>query len=442
MEERIYFIYKYTFPNGKVYIGQTYKGSRRFGRPASYKLMLVGKAMSKYKTFEKEIIEYCSQENADERERFYIKLYNSTNIQFGYNLASGGSKNKVLTESVKQRISEKHKGKKVSQEVKEKISKAVIQIDPDSLTALNRFYSMSEAARITGIDLSTISMVCRRESSTAGGYYWCFEDNYDDNYVPRDIKWRGHIYTDEERITISKRYSGANNPMYGVHRYAGENPHAIPVIQYSLKALFIAKYDCVKTACLSLNNMSVYSDVCRCARGESKSAAGYIWRYENCNVPVEPYTRKTTKGYKHSQDAKDKMRDARIGKIGGPRARAVLQYDLNGSFIKEFISANYADDCLKLAHGSVYSACSGKKKSVGGFMWRFKSNNYPMQINPYKNSQAKQVVQMDKDGKIIKIWNSTKEAGEALGISSPGITGCCKGYAKYNTSGGYKWKYK
>ena len=441
MNQRVYFIYKYTFPNGKVYIGQTYKGSRRFGRVSSYKDMLVRRAMDKYPNFDKEILEYCSAESVDEREQFYIAFFNSMNKEFGYNLVSGGSKNKVLSESVRQRISEKHKGKKISKETIEKLSKAVVQIDSETLNALNRYSSISEASQITGIDFSTISSVCRRKSSTAGGFYWCFEDEYDDSYVPRDIKWRGHVYSDEERLRISKRYSGVNNPMYGTHRSKGENPHAIPILQYSLEGKYLAKYDCAKTACETLGIMGAYSDVCKCANGEKKSSGNFIWRYEGSQIPVEPYVRKTTKGYKHTESAKEKMRQCRLGKTGGPRARPVLQYDLDGNYIGEYPSANHADVVLGLCNGGVLSACNGERKSVGGFMWRFREGEIRKKIKPYKKDSIKPVLQCDKEGNPIKKWNSAKEAGEALNINASGITGCCKGYPKYNTAGGYKWKY-
>lgn len=441
-KERIYFIYKYTFPNGKVYIGQTYKESRRFGRVSSYKNMLVRKAMDKYPNFEKDIIEYCSKSNVDEREQFYIKLFNSMNKQFGYNLCSGGSFNKVLSDETKKRISEKHKGKKLSKEAIEKLSKAVIQIDQKTLDVINRFASVQEASRELGIDMSTISSVCRRKSSTAGGYYWCFEDDYDDSYVPRKIQWRGHVYSDEERLKLSKRYSGKNNPMHGTHRSKEENPHAIPVNQYSLKGKFIARFDCVKTAVEMLNISESYSNVCRCAKGRLKSAGGFIWRYDFADVPITEYKRKTTLGYKHTNEAKDKMSKARLGKIGGPRAKQVLQYSLDGFFVKEFISANNADNEMKLPSGKVSSVCAGKRKSAGGFMWRFKTDNYPLQITPYKNNNEKPVIQFNADGSIIKEWNNAAEASKQLGISASGITGCCKGYNKYKSAGGYHWKYK
>lgn len=439
--DKKYFIYKYTFPNGKVYIGQTYEGSRRYGRITSYKNMLVRRAMDKYPDFKKEIVEYCSLENVDARERFYISFFNSANKQFGYNLTSGGQANKTLSDEVRKIISEKHKGKTVSFETKEKLSKAVIQIDPNTLDSIKRYYSILEASLETGIDYSTISSVCNRKSSTAGGYYWCFEDEYDDSYLPRECLYKGHIYTDEERKERSLMYSGQNNPMYGVHRFGGENPNAIPVLQYSLQGEFLAKYDCVLTACVQLQAESKYSNICRCANGKLKSAAGYIWRYEGSDIPVGPYIRMKTKGYKHTIEAKDKMRKARIGKIGGPRAKAVLQYSLDGKFVKEYISANNAEVELNIAKGNVYSVCVGIKKSAGGYIWRFKTDNYPLEIEAYSTNNEKPVLQMDKEGNVLKEWSSAKEASTALNISASGITACCKGYKKYITAGGFKWKY-
>ena len=404
--------------------------------------MLVGKAMEKYQTFEKEIIEYCSKEDVDEREQFYIQFFDSMNMQRGYNLTSGGSSNKILAESVRKTISEKRKGSTMPPEIREKISKAVIQIDPKTLNAIERFPSIMEAARATGADYSTISSVCCRKSSTAKGYYWCFEDDYDDDYIPREIGWRGHVYSDEERLVISKRYSGAGNPMYGTHRFGGENPHALEILQYDLNANYLARYDCAKTAAIALNKMSAYSTICRAAKGQIKSACGYIWRYANSDLPVTPYVKGTTKGFKHSEESKAKMAAARLGKIGGPQAKPVLQYDLDGNFIKEYVSANNAEVSLNMKHGSVLQACTGKKKTSYGYVWRLKlDDNYPLKIEPTRVEKGKPVDQLDLDGRLIKVWANAAEAAAALKISAAGITGCCRGYPKYHTAGKYRWRY-
>lgn len=84
------FIYKYTFSDGKIYIGQTQESSRRFGNIHGYKGSIVYDAMLNDKNYKKEILEYCTEEEADARERYYISLYDSTNPEKGYNRDTRG----------------------------------------------------------------------------------------------------------------------------------------------------------------------------------------------------------------------------------------------------------------------------------------------------------------------------------------------------------------
>ena len=58
----------------------------------------------------------------DYNEINYIKEYNSTNREYGYNLESGGHLNKIVSEESKRKMSEAKKGTIVSEETKRKIS--------------------------------------------------------------------------------------------------------------------------------------------------------------------------------------------------------------------------------------------------------------------------------------------------------------------------------
>lgn len=100
----IYIIYKYTFPNGKVYIGQTYKDSKRLNNKSAYKGQLVYNAMNKYKTWDTEILVECPEHLADWWETSMIKIHDSMNRDKGYNRESGGNKNKHLSEETKEKI--------------------------------------------------------------------------------------------------------------------------------------------------------------------------------------------------------------------------------------------------------------------------------------------------------------------------------------------------
>lgn len=87
-------VYIYTFPNGKKYVGQTantLKARARYGEgysnsPAVYN------AIKKYgwDNIVKEIIQCSNQEEMNELEQYYIKLYRTYDRQYGYNLTLGG----------------------------------------------------------------------------------------------------------------------------------------------------------------------------------------------------------------------------------------------------------------------------------------------------------------------------------------------------------------
>lgn len=59
--------------------------------------------------------------------------------------------------------------------------------------------------------------------------------------------------------------------------------------------------------------------------------------------------------------------------------------------------------------------------------------------NKIAKSHQKPIVQLDKNGSVIKKWSSAHQASNELGIYSTNITQCCKG--KYKSAGGFKWMY-
>lgn len=62
------------------------------------------------------IIEQCNEDDIDDREIYYINKFNCRNIDYGYNIESGGNKNKKLSEETKEKISKSRKGKYYSGE--------------------------------------------------------------------------------------------------------------------------------------------------------------------------------------------------------------------------------------------------------------------------------------------------------------------------------------
>lgn len=89
-------IYKITkIENGKSYIGQSNNIERRFSEHKQKKDIPIELAIQKYgeKAFSFEVLEECSLDDLDARERYWIAYYN-TYKGFGYNCSEGGGNNR------------------------------------------------------------------------------------------------------------------------------------------------------------------------------------------------------------------------------------------------------------------------------------------------------------------------------------------------------------
>ena len=116
--------------------------------------------------------------------------------------------------------------------------------------------------------------------------------------------------------------------------------------------------------------------------------------------------------------------------------KMILQYDLDGNFIKEWNcgARNMPDEyknaggCAKTNTGTLY-----------GYQWRYKEGDkIPNKIGKFTNKLFKKIIQLDKIGNEIKIWDNQTLASNEIGISVQAISQCIKGKSK--TAGGYKWK--
>ena len=216
------YIYKYTSPSGKSYIGQTicslkdraghdgkrYKGSHEFY-----------KAIKKYgfKSFEVEILAEVLQEQLDQMEIKYIQLFN-TLIPNGYNISAGG-----------QNIGKSKKTRKV------------YQYSMTDGSFIKEWTSVVEAERNFHGSSNVLENCLLGKTYTQWGYCW--------SYLKMD-KFPIH-----ERIV---------------------NPKEKKVEMYSLKGELLETFSSIaeaarKTGCER-------SAIKRCCRGELKSHGGYIWK--------------------------------------------------------------------------------------------------------------------------------------------------------------------
>lgn len=122
------------------------------------------------------------------------------------------------------------------------------------------------------------------------------------------------------------------------------------VYQYSMGGELLAEYcSCAEAARQNNFSQGNISDACR---GKYKTLYGFQWSYEkHDNIKlVEPLEKRR---WKH-------------------RSKTVLQYSLDGNFIKEYKSAKDAAIQTGIEVSNIRSCCRGLYKKTHGFIFRYK----------------------------------------------------------------------
>lgn len=135
----------------------------------------------------------------------------------------------------------------------------------------------------------------------------------------------------------------------------------------------------------------------------------------------------------HSEEVKNKMRKSK------PHIwKSILQYSLEGNFIKEWSNISKAALSLNKKLGAaIVENCSKKRKSAYGFIWRYKENPLEKNFIYKKYKSNKPIIQYDLIMNFIKEWPSLMETKKYM---NGDIQACCSG--KQKTAGGFIWKYK
>ena len=120
----------------------------------------------------------------------------------------------------------------------------------------------------------------------------------------------------------------------------------------------------------------------------------WVTHKENCNNPISKINYSNTrkgktvyvytneqrkavsermKGFKHSENSKLLMSYNRKGSKNS-RALKVIQYSLNNEFIKEWEYIKQASEELGVCYSSIINCCKGKRKTAGGFIWKYQND--------------------------------------------------------------------
>lgn len=153
----------------------------------------------------------------------------------------------------------------------------------------------------------------------------------------------------------------------------------------------------------------------------------------------------TLKGNVISEDVRKKIGESLRGKRTGadsPYAKKVVQYDLQGNFIKTWDSIVDAENALRIRGvSSCCNDCNHVVKTVGGYIWRYFGDELTEEYINWCNRRktSRYIAQYSLSGELIYVFESVTTAALKAGISHSNISACCNG--RKRTAGGFIWKY-
>ena len=237
----------------------------------------------------------------------------------------------------------------MTNETRKKISEAsrkpIVQFSLNGFF-IKEWYSITEAK--ISFNASIIPIKSNKDKiihKTAVGFIWFRKSYFKNEIIPKNLN-----------INILKKLTIRNK----------KNTER-KIIQFSKNGDFIKKWNSIAEASNNLNiSKSSIWNVCNKKMKHKKSAGGFMWRYNDGK-------------------AKSKIKPFKNNHI-----KEIIQYTLSGEFVQKFNSILNAEHITKIRSENIWSACSNKTKSAGGFMWRYNCNNNN-NINPYQ-SKSKKVI--------------------------------------------------
>jgi group I intron endonuclease len=275
-------IYKITnLINNKCYIGQTNNIPRRWSEHKSalnrnlHHNEHLQKSWLRYGeiNFKFEVLEYCSLEDLNTLEEFYVSKFNS--YKRGYNRTVGADgKGKIITKETREKIRKARLGTKMKEEVKEHLR----NINANPVKATNKktgeeliFSSGNQAERVLGIKGGGARHVLVGKRMSAGGYYFEYIDKErNKESEERRLKLLSTPTPSKKLIseeTRKKMNEGRCKPVKVTHKITKEQ----------------LTFNSIKEASQKLSTSQ--SSISQSLSGKTKSAGGYTFEYTH----VQPF---------------------------------------------------------------------------------------------------------------------------------------------------------
>lgn len=206
-----------------------------------------------------------------------------------------------------------------------------------------------------------------------------------------------HLTEDEAKnmeitlISILK----SNDKIYGYNITKGGDEYQLnirPVAKYDLDGNFICVYKSIAEA--ARQNRVRKTTICAACKGENKRAGNFLWRYVIDNKienKITPYK---------------------------SRISIILQYDLYGNFIKEWIDYKLIQEEFPNYNiNSIFACCRGEEKYAYEYQWRYKGDKFFPVENIKDKIGRKTYYRYTLNGKYLDCWEGGKSIKEKFNIA-------------------------
>lgn len=182
----------------------------------------------------------------------------------------------------------------------------------------------------------------------------------------------------------------------------------VPILQYDLEGNLIKEFDGIITASkeVHLDSRLIFKSL----NEISIKSGNYMWKYKTGdNIPTK------IDSYNYLK--------------GKAKRKRVVQYDLNGNFIKIFESFRLAAEEIGVKSESNISEAVKEKYSLRNFQWREYSKNYLLNIGKYVRKKPPyrgiSILAINCDNNTQIKFNSLLKAAKFFQVSSPTIRKRC-----------------
>ena len=333
------YIYKITNNiNGKIYIGQT-----RVTEPQRWQQhvwhaynnsnndsLLLCKAIRKYgkENFTRTIVEECDNWFLNEREKYWIKYFDSTNHNIGYNVAEGGEGHFKYS-------------------------------DEEILKAYTDYDSITKASEATGISRGQISKRLQAMSIDTSHEVPVCQYDLQGNFI-KEYSTMAEAAKETSTPLYYIREQGVYNKFLWLHKNNAQMPqerlsqlsnlahNLLDIQQYNELGELVAEFSNASEA--SKKTGINISSIKAASSGRQVSAGGFLWVRVYGGISLE----ETLNKY-----------------LLSPSCCKIEEVNINGQIINTFDSCNKAEKFYGYGGNSVKPVCDGKRKTTRGKIFRW-----------------------------------------------------------------------